>query len=58
MTDETGSYRIIAEIEELTHDSIKHSKDEYVRGEGDKVISTNTVEGYYSIFKRGMKGVY
>jgi hypothetical protein len=24
----------------------------------DKVISTNTVEGYYSIFKRGMKGVY
>ena len=33
-------------------------KDEYVRREGDKVITTNTVEGYYSIFKRGMKGVY
>ena len=29
-------------------------KHEYVRGE----IHTNTVEGYYSIFKRGMKGVY
>jgi len=22
------------------------------------VITTNTVEGYYSIFKRGMKGIY
>jgi hypothetical protein len=25
---------------------------------GEKVISTNTVEGFYSIFKRGMKGIY
>ena len=41
-----------------SHDSVDHSKDEYARYEGDKVISTNTVEGYYSIFKRGMKGVY
>ena len=24
----------------------------------DHIITTNTVEGYYSIFKRGMKGVY
>ena len=37
-----------------THEVVNHSKDEYVRGE----VSTNTVEGYYSIFKRGMKGVY
>jgi len=28
--------------------------EEYVRGD----VSTNTVEGYFSIFKRGMKGVY
>jgi len=34
------------------------SRDEYARYEGERVISTNTVEGYYSIFKRGMKGVY
>jgi len=33
---------------------IHHERDEYVRGE----IHTNTVEGYYSIFKRGVKGVY
>ncbi|MDI3566573.1 IS1595 family transposase [Bradyrhizobium sp. Arg816] len=58
MTDEAASYKIIADIEGLDHSSVKHSKDEYVRRDGDKVISTNTVEGYYSIFKRGMKGVY
>jgi hypothetical protein len=33
---------------------VTHSKDEHVRG----TIHTNTVEGFYSIFKRGMKGVY
>lgn len=36
------------------HASINLSQDEYVRG----TISTNTVEGYFSIFKRGMKGTY
>jgi hypothetical protein len=36
------------------------SGEEYVRYTTDPeyVITTNTVEGYYSIFKRGMKGVY
>jgi ISXO2-like transposase domain len=29
-----------------------------VRRAGDKVITANTVEGYYPILKRGMKGVY
>ena len=37
-----------------SHGRVEHSTDEYVRGD----IHTNTVEGYYSIFKRGMKGVY
>jgi ISXO2-like transposase domain len=41
-----------------SHETVKHSDDEYVRYEGERVVSTNTVEGYYSIFKRGMKGVY
>jgi transposase-like protein len=36
------------------HDRVKHSHNEYVRGEAH----TNTIEGYFSIFKRGMKGVY
>tara|TARA_R110000787_G_scaffold25825_5_gene72445 strand:- start:2155 stop:2430 length:276 start_codon:yes stop_codon:yes gene_type:complete len=33
---------------------ITHSAGEYVRGKAH----TNTIEGYFSIFKRGMKGVY
>jgi transposase-like protein len=59
MTDEHPAYKIVVELEGIaSHDRVNHGKDEYVRYEGDKVISTNTVEGYYSIFKRGMKGVY
>ncbi len=36
------------------HDKVNHGLEEYARGD----VSTNTVEGYFSIFKRGMKGVY
>ncbi|MGE0853719.1 MAG: IS1595 family transposase [Hyphomicrobiaceae bacterium] len=42
-----------------SHDRIDHSKDEYARyEEGRPVIHTNTVEGYFSVFKRGMRGTY
>jgi hypothetical protein len=37
----------------LSHDTVNHSRYEYARDD----ITTNTVEGCYSIFKRGMKGV-
>ena len=38
---------------------VRHTAGEYVRYEaGDVKVHTNTVEGFYSIFKRGMKGVY
>jgi hypothetical protein len=36
------------------HQVVRHAKGEYGRGEWH----TNTIEGYFSIFKRGMKGVY
>jgi len=36
------------------HYSVNHSQDEWVRD----WVHTNTIEGYFSIFKRGMKGVY
>jgi transposase-like protein len=36
------------------HASVNHGAEEYVRGD----VTTNVVEGYFSIFKRGMKGVY
>jgi transposase-like protein len=37
-----------------SHDTVRHSAGEYVRGD----VHTNTVEGVFSIFKRGMKGIY
>src|SRR5450432_1920133 len=36
------------------HETVNHKAEEYARGD----VYTNTVEDYYSIFKRGMKGVY
>jgi transposase-like protein len=57
MTDQAAWYPEIGR-DFASHDSVNHAKDEYVRREGDKLVTTNTVEGYYSIFKRGMKGVY
>ena len=36
------------------HETVKHSVGEYVRGD----VHTNSAEGYFSIFKRGMKGIY
>ena len=52
VTDDAGYYR--AMDKEYLHAFVNYSTGQYGRGE----IHTNTVEGYYSIFKRGMKGVY
>jgi len=52
-TDEARHYIPIAK-EFADHQHVKHHVKEYVRGE----VHTNTIEGYFSIFKRGMKGVY
>jgi transposase-like protein len=57
MTDEGTWYNPLGETF-ASHDTVKHSAKEYVRYSQPYVIHTNTVEGYYSIFKRGMKGVY
>jgi len=53
MTDEWSGYYSLDD-HFASHESVSHKADEYVRGD----VHTNTVEGYYSIFKRGMKGVY
>ena len=34
--------------------TVKHTANEYVRGD----VTTNTIESYFSVFKRGMRGVY
>ena len=52
-TDEARQYTSIGK-HFADHDFTTHSKGEYGRG----VVHTNTIEGYFSIFKRGMKGVY
>lgn len=38
----------------LTHESVDHSKYEWARGD----VHTNTLEGFFSIFKRGLIGTY
>ena len=53
MTDEALAYKSVGATL-ASHESVNHSQDEYVRG----AVHTNTIEGFYSIFKRGMKGVY
>jgi len=53
MTDEAPAY-LNAGWQFLSHQSVKHSEDEYVRGN----VHTNTVEGFFSIFKRGIYGIY
>jgi hypothetical protein len=53
MTDGEGQYRILAPIF-LTHDAVNHGAGEYVRGDAH----TNTVEGFFSILKRGVIGTF
>jgi transposase-like protein len=52
MTDEAGQYKYLCR--HFQHDFVRHGIGEYGRGS----VHTNTIEGYFSIFKRGMKGTY
>jgi transposase-like protein len=52
-TDESNLYPETG-AEFAKHETVNHSKKEYVRGD----VTTNTVEGFFGIFKRGMTGVY
>ncbi len=53
MTDEHAAYRGLGN-RFLSHESVRHTANEYVRGNAH----TNTVEGYFSILKRGLIGTY
>jgi transposase-like protein len=55
LTDDAGMYTRQFRNDYLGHAVVRHSAGEYGRG---RYIHTNTIEGYFSIFKRGMKGVY
>ena len=56
MTDEAPRYTSIG-WNFAAHGVVNHSKDEYVRYDAT-ITHTNTVEGFFSVFKRGMRGVY
>jgi ISXO2-like transposase domain len=53
MTDEAGQYAHLNK-DFASHEYVNHGAGEYGRGG----VHTNTLEGFYSVFKRGMKGVY
>jgi hypothetical protein len=53
MSDEHSVYRELGTYF-TSHNAVFHGAGEYARGR----IHTNTVEGFFSIFKRGMRGIY
>jgi transposase-like protein len=53
MTDEASWYGKVG-ADYASHETVNHTRFEYARDH----ITTNTVESYFSIFKRGMRGVY
>lgn len=53
MTDELGVYKGIGKSF-AKHEHVRHNRNEYARGD----VTTNTVEGYFSILKRGLIGTY
>jgi transposase-like protein len=53
LTDESKYYTNVGK-EFSAHETVTHSRGEYVRGD----VHTNTIEGFFSIFKRGMRGIY
>ena len=57
MTDESRLYMGVGQ-EFASHETVTHSHKEYVRYEKERTVHTNTVEGVFSVFKRGMKGTY
>jgi transposase-like protein len=53
ITDEAGIYTKLNK-HGYDHGVVNHSADEWVRG----LVHTNTIEGFFGIFKRGFKGIY
>jgi transposase-like protein len=52
-TDESRLY-VGADAHTATHETVKHSAGEYARGD----VNTNSAEGFFGVFKKGMRGVY
>lgn len=52
-SDDAGYYKHLKKSF-AEHETVRHTAREYGRGK----VHTNTIEGYFSIFKRGMRGIY
>jgi transposase-like protein len=53
MTDQFKAYTLVGR-EFASHETVNHGMREYVRGD----VTTNTVEGFFGLLKRGLNGVY
>jgi transposase-like protein len=53
LTDSDSSWGDMTDAD-TAHEKVNHSKEEWVRG----IVHTNTIEGVWSLFKRGVVGTY
>lgn len=56
LTDQAKHYKRPG-LDFASHRSVNHAQDEYV-SRLDPSVHTNTIEGFFGIFKRGMRGIY
>ncbi|KKR74302.1 MAG: hypothetical protein UU17_C0017G0019 [Candidatus Nomurabacteria bacterium GW2011_GWA1_40_8] len=54
ITDDAGVYRKVVKIGYNKHDSVRHSRKQYVKGN----IHTNSIESFWALFKRNYHGTY
>lgn len=54
VTDEHAGYKMVAPFFRGGHATVNHSKGEYARGD----VTTNTVESFFSLLKRGVYGTF
>jgi len=57
-TDDWTGYNGLATVGNYTHKRINHAEKIYVVSDGVHSIRTNTIEGFWSLVKRGIGGVY
>lgn len=56
LTDEANHYKRPGKAF-AAHGTVSHARGEYVSA-ADRSITTNQIEGFFGIFKRGMRGIY
>lgn len=54
LTDEWSGYRGIGKEFQGGHETVRHSRYEYVRG----TVHTNSIEGFFGMMRRGLNGIY